>query len=88
VNEDELRQILLGALTEIAPEVGADTIDPATDLDEQLDIDSIDFFNLIVAVNERTGIEVPERDYPELSTLDGAVAYLLAAQRRTPDAGA
>jgi acyl carrier protein len=88
VNEDELRQVLLGALTEIAPEVEAEAIDPTTDLDEQLDIDSIDFLNLIVAVNERTGIEVPERDYPKLSTLDGAVAYLLAAQRRTPDADA
>jgi acyl carrier protein len=88
VNEDELRRILLGALTEIAPEVEADAIDPATDLDEQLDIDSMDFLSLIVAVNQRTGIEVPERDYPKLSTLDGAVAYLQAAQRRAPDAGA
>lgn len=88
MNEDELRRILLGALTEIAPEVEADAIDPATDLDEQLDIDSMDFLSLIVAVNQRTGIEVPERDYPKLSTLDGAVAYLQAAQRRAPDAGA
>ena len=88
MNEEALRQILLGALTEIAPEVEADAIDPGTDLDEQLDIDSIDFLNLIVAVNERTGIEVPERDYPEFSTLDGAVTYLLAAQRHTLDADA
>jgi acyl carrier protein len=53
--------------------------------DEQLDIDSMDFLNLIVALHERTGIEIPERDYPKLSTLDAAVAYLLAAQRHDAD---
>ena len=65
--------------------VGAD---PAEELVEQLDIDSMDFLNLIVAVHERTGIEIPERDYAKLSTLDDAVAYLLAAQQRNAGAGA
>lgn len=45
----------------------------------------MDFLNLIVALHERTGIEIPERDYPKLSTLDAAVAYLLAAQRHDAD---
>lgn len=80
MTEAELHQAFLDALAEIAPEVDPAEIDPATDLAEQLDIDSMDFLNLIVAVNQRTGIEIPERDYPQLSTLDGATAYLLAAQ--------
>lgn len=83
MNEDELRRILLGALTEIAPEVEADAIDPATDLDEQLDIDSMDFLNVIVAIHEETGIEIPERDYGKLSTLDAATTYLAGAQQRS-----
>ena len=74
--EHELRQILIEALTEIAPDVDPATLDPATELVEQLDIDSMDFLAIVVAIHERTGIEIPERDYPKLATLDDAVAYL------------
>ena len=49
---------------------------PGETLQEALDLDSIDFLNLVVGLTESTGIEIPERDYPQLSTLDGAVAYL------------
>ena len=61
-------------------------IDPAEELVEQLDIDSMDFLNVVVAINERTGIEIPERDYPKLSTLNDAVAYLRGKQRQGADA--
>jgi acyl carrier protein len=46
----------------------------------QLDIDSMDFLNVIVAIHEQTGAEIPERDYPKLSTLNDAVRYLAAAR--------
>ncbi len=75
-------------MTAVAPDVDPVGIDPAGELTEQLDIDSMDFLNIIVAVHEQTGIEIPERDYAKLSTLDDAVAYLLAAQRRSAGAGA
>jgi acyl carrier protein len=80
MNESDLRQVVVDALTEIAPEVDPGEIDPAANLAEQFEIDSIDFLNLVVAVNKRTGIEIPERDYEKLGTLDDAVAYLAAAQ--------
>jgi acyl carrier protein len=88
MNEQELHDIVIRALTEVAPEIDPVGIDPGTDLAEQLDIDSMDFLNVIVAVHAQTGIEIPERDYPKLSTLEDAVAYLLAAQQRdaSPDA--
>ncbi|MGA2453169.1 MAG: acyl carrier protein [Solirubrobacteraceae bacterium] len=82
MNEQELRDVVIRALTEVAPDIDPAAIDPAADLAEQLDIDSIDFLNVLVNVHEQTGIEIPERDYPKLSTLDDAVAYLLAAQPR------
>jgi acyl carrier protein len=85
MNEQELHDIVIRALTEVAPEIDPAGIEPGTDLAEQLDIDSMDFLNVIVAVHEQTGIEIPERDYPKLSTLEDAVAYLLAAQQQ--DAG-
>lgn len=80
MNEQELREVFVAALTDIAPGVDPGAIEPGVELTEQLDLDSMDFLNVIVAVNERTGIEVPERDYGKLSTLEDAVAYLLAAQ--------
>ncbi len=80
MTEQELRDVLIGALTQVAPEIDPAQIDPAADLAEQLDIDSMDFLNVIVAVHERTGIEIPERDYGKLATLDDAVAYLASAQ--------
>jgi len=78
--DEQMRDIVIGALTEVAPDIDPAAIDPDTDLADQLDIDSMDFLNVIVAINERTGIEVPERDYPKLSTLNDAVAYLETAR--------
>ena len=80
MNERKLRDVVIRALTEVAPDIDPAEIDPGSGLAEQLDIDSMDFLNLVVLVHEETGIEIPERDYPKLSTLDDAVAYLLAAQ--------
>jgi len=78
--EQELRAVVISVLTEVAPDIDPATIDPDLDLVEQLDIDSMDFLNIVVAINERTGIEIPERDYPKLSTVTDAVSYLARAQ--------
>jgi acyl carrier protein len=84
--EQDLRAIVISVLTEVAPDVDPAAIDPDTELVEQLDIDSMDFLNIVVAINERTGIEIPERDYPKLSTLNDAVGYLAHAQKQTAGA--
>lgn len=78
MTEEQARDAYLAALAEVAPEVDAAEIDPQRDLGEQLEIDSIDFLNLIVALAGSTGVEVPERDYPQLRTVNGAVAFLAA----------
>jgi acyl carrier protein len=82
MNKQELHDVMMAALTAVAPDVDPTAVDPAADLTDQLDIDSMDFLNIVVAVHEQTGIDIPERDYPKLSTLDGAVDYLAAAQQR------
>lgn len=83
MTDAQLREIVINALVEVAPDIDAGAIDPQADLADQLDIDSMDFLNVIVLINERTGIEIPERDYPKLSTLDDAVSYLARAARAT-----
>lgn len=78
MNDIEIRKAVKEELNNIAPEVDLATIDPAGDLREVLDIDSMDFLNFITAIHHRLGVDIPELDYPKLVTLDGAVAYLAA----------
>ena len=80
MTEDEARDLIATVLHEVAPEVDLDDVGEGQTMQEALDLDSIDFLNLVVGLHERTGIEIPERDYPELSTLDGCVAYLTKAR--------
>ncbi len=81
MNEQQLREIVISVLSEVAPDGDPNAIDPDASLSDQLDIDSMDFLNIVVAIHERTGIEVPERDYPKLGTLNDAVGYLAGAER-------
>lgn len=81
MTDSEARDVLLGALAEIAPETAGIPLEGDVDLAEQLDIDSMDFLNLVTAVSESTGIDIPERDYPRLRTLDEAVAYLIGERQ-------
>jgi acyl carrier protein len=74
------RSRVLRVLARIAPEVDLGTLDPAQDLREQLDIDSMDFLNFAIGLHQEFAVDVPETDYPRLRTLDGCVAYI--AQRR------
>ncbi len=76
MNEANIRAVLHEELNNIAPEVNLATIDPAADLREALDIDSMDFLNFIIAVHHRLGVDIPELDYPKLVTLNGATGYL------------
>jgi acyl carrier protein len=63
-------------LGDIAPEADLGTLTGDEDLREALDLDSMDFMNFIVALHERTGIDIPETDYSKLRTLAGAITYL------------
>ena len=81
MTEEQLKAVVLKALSEVAPDAEADRIDPDASLADQLELDSIDVLNLVVSVHAQTGIDVPERDYAKLSSVNAAVAYLLAAQR-------
>jgi acyl carrier protein len=76
MSDIDIRKVVLEELGNIAPEVDYAAVDPAADLREAIDIDSMDFLNLITAIHRRLKIDVPERDYARLATLDGAVKYL------------
>ena len=72
---DRARTLVVELLADIAPEADLGDVDDNEDLRPALDIDSMDFLNLIIALHERTGIDIPEADYPRLFTLVGIADY-------------
>lgn len=76
MSEETLRIEVLEALTEVAPETEPERLDGDVSFRDQLDFDSVDFLSLVLALERRLGIKVPEIDYPKLSSLNGAVSYL------------
>lgn len=78
MSDEEIRTAVLDELGKIAPEIDGAAADPSGDLREEFDIDSMDFLNLVTALHDRLGIDIPEADYPKLFTLNDAVAYLSA----------
>lgn len=76
----DIRETIIRLLGEIAPEADMASLRSDLNLRDQLDIDSMDFLNFVIALHKAFEIEIPETDYPRLSTLDGCVAYV--AERR------
>jgi acyl carrier protein len=74
---DEIRDVILDALTRVAPEADAASIQPGVNFRDQLDLDSMDFLNFVLALHDRLGVDIPEVDYPQLYTLDRSLAYLV-----------
>ena len=76
VDSATIRQTVLEVLQRIAPEVSPDALQPAKPLRNQIDLDSMDWLNFIVALHERFGVDIPEADYAKLVTLDDLIGYL------------
>lgn len=76
MDEADLRATVLAVLAEVAPDADVTALDSAADLREELELDSMDILNLAIGLFQATGVEVPERDYPQIVTIDGCVRYL------------
>jgi acyl carrier protein len=75
---DEARAVVVDVIGQIAPEADLNDVDAGEDLRDEIDLDSLDFLGLIEGIKERTGVDVPEADYPQVRSLDGVVAYVTA----------
>lgn len=78
MTRDEVAAALADELGRIAPEVPFDQVDRGENIREAFDIDSMDFLNLVTALNKRLGVEIPEADYERLETIDSMIYYLAA----------
>lgn len=76
MTRDEIKQTIIDIINDILPEGECGELDPEVRLRDQLDLDSMDFLDIVMELRKRYKVEVPEADYPELATLKGCVDYL------------
>ena len=80
---EQLKATIFEVLGRIAPELDPATLRADEPLREQVDLDSFDFLNVLIALNERLNVEVPEKDYAQLETLNSMLHYF-GARRCEP----
>jgi acyl carrier protein len=83
MRDEEIKAVVLRVLGDIAPEAELEQIDPAVDLRDQLDLDSMDILNLMIGIHEATGVDIPEADYPQMASLNACVVYLRPRSKGT-----
>ena len=76
MTEDQVQQIVIDIINEIAPDEDTSNLDPAISLRDQMDLDSMDFLDIVMELRKQHGIEVPEADYPQLASLASCGFYL------------
>ncbi len=73
---DEIKNVVLEIIQDIDDEADLENLDPSEPLRDQLDLDSMDFLDIVMELRKRYQIQIPEADYPELASLDSCVTYL------------
>jgi acyl carrier protein len=80
MTRDDIRATVIRLLADRAPEVDFAQLNPDRPLREQIDLDSMDYLNFLVALNKELGVAVPEKDYPKLATLNACIDYVASRQ--------
>ncbi|HLS28671.1 MAG TPA: phosphopantetheine-binding protein [Opitutales bacterium] len=76
MTHEECKKIVLDIIADIAPDEDTSDIKPDVNLRDQLELDSMDFLDIVMELRKQHGIEVPEADYPKLASLDSCAEYL------------
>ncbi len=76
MTEDQVKQIVIDIINEIAPDEDTSGLKDEIALREQMDLDSMDFLDIVMELRKQHGIEVPEADYPKLASLQSCADYL------------
>lgn len=76
MNQDEIREAILDILSGIAPDDDLSDLKDNVPFREQLELDSMDFLDIVMELRKRYRIQIPEDDYLELRSMESTVAYL------------
>ncbi len=74
---NEIKNVILEIIQDIDDEADFTDLDPSEALRDQLDLDSMDFLDIVMELRKRYQVQIPEADYPQLATLDSCVNYLM-----------
>ena len=77
MNDSEALAVVTNALARIAPDVTLDAVDADLEFQADLDLDSMDFLNLVTAVHRETGVDIPEPDYRKVTTPRAMARYVV-----------
>jgi acyl carrier protein len=76
MTKDECKKVVLDIIADIAPDEDLSNLKPEVRLRDQLQLDSMDFLDIVMELRKRHSIEVPEADYIQLASLDSCANYL------------
>ena len=76
MTKEETKQVVLDIIADVAPDEDISNVKSDVRLRDQLELDSIDFLDIVMELRKRHNIEVPEADYPHLASLDYCADYL------------
>ena len=73
---EEIKIVILDILADIAPDEDLTDLKDEIDFREQLELDSMDFLDIVMELRKRYSVNVPEEDYPQLASMHSTVTYL------------
>lgn len=73
---DEIRAGVVAELLSIAPEIEEGDLSDSELLRDQVDLDSMDWLNFLVRLNQRFEVDIPESQYASLRTIDDLTTYI------------
>jgi len=76
MGHQQVKEIVLSIIEAVAPDADLSNVQGDVPLREQLDLDSMDFLDIVMELRKRYKVEVPKEDYPQLASLDSCAEYL------------
>ena len=73
---DQIRQVILDILERIAPDEDLTGLEDARPFREQMELDSMDFLDIVMELRKRYRVQIPEEEYGQLASMDSTVSYL------------
>jgi acyl carrier protein len=80
----DIRQVILDILERIAPDEDLSNLDDSVPFREQMELDSMDFLDIVMELRKQYRVQIPEEDYPQLATMDSTVEYLTPKLKDVP----
>lgn len=76
MTRDAINDVIIEIIKDIDEDADTSTLAADQPLRDQLDLDSMDFLDIVMELRKRYKLQIPEEDYPQLASLDSCVNYL------------